>query len=509
MGCVSELLAAEITNVVCGYDRIMTLRAAIYARISLDRKDEAGVKRQAHLATKLAEAEEATIVAEYTDNNASAFSGAYRPEYENLLKSIEAGELDVVYVYALDRLTRRTKDTLSLFELCEKHGVRIKATQGYSIDPSDPSSRIIIVILGLIAEQESIDRAARIRASYVDCARVGRPKTGGRRMLGYEANAETIIETEAQAIRDAAVMILAGKTLRETVREIFHARGITATSGRDMTAPTLRDILLNPRVRGISTFNPTDPVTGYRLIRDRQIIGPGQWPAIIDEATGEKLDAVLRDPSRRRSHAGNAPTRYLASVLTCTCGDPMYSRTRAREDGSRKRYYACGRGIPGGTHVTIGDEVDSLIERVIIGRMSKPDGLELLQQSLSTNKDSTETEELQELVSQRNALLARLELLEDSLVDGEIGVDAFTRLEKKIAEQLTGIDDRLQNLTSARSADPLAAELIGVKDFAQWWVGASVEDKRRLTRILMDIHILPGTHGAKKFDPTRVQVTWH
>ncbi|MDK6442041.1 recombinase family protein, partial [Escherichia coli] len=82
-------------------------------------------------------------------------------------------------------------------------------------------------------------------------------------------------------------MVIAGKTLRETVRDVFDARGLTATSGRPMTAPTLRDILLNPRVRGLSTFNPNDPETGHRLVKDRRIIGKGSWPAIIDEATGE------------------------------------------------------------------------------------------------------------------------------------------------------------------------------------------------------------------------------
>src|SRR5699024_3832163 len=105
-----------------------------------------------------------------------------------------------------------------------------------------------------------------------DRARSGRPKTGGRRMFGYETDAVTIIDDEAQAVRDAAAMTIAGKTLRETVREIFDVRGLTAMTGRPMTAPTLRDILLNPRVRGLSTFNPTDPDTGYRLVKDRQIV---------------------------------------------------------------------------------------------------------------------------------------------------------------------------------------------------------------------------------------------
>lgn len=482
-------------------------RAAIYARISLDKQEEAGVKRQIHLATKHAEADEAKVVATYVDNNISAFSGDPRPDYNKLIHAIENREIDVVYVYTLDRLTRRTKDTLALFELCEKHNVTVKVNRGYNIDPSDPASRLTIVILGLIAEQESIDRAARIRAAYEDRARTGRPKTGGRRMFGYEADAETIIDEEAKAILDAAAMVIAGKTLRETVREVFHARSLTATSGRPMSAPTLRDILLNPRVRGLSTFNPTDPDTGERLVKDRKIIGKGNWSAIIDEVTGEKLDAILRDPSRRLSHSGNAPRYFLASVLTCTCGEPMYSRSRRNKDGKPRRFYTCKRSEPGGTHVSIGAEVDDLIEAVILKRMEQPDAVDALRKALAP-ENNTLTERLLELSGRRNALLAKREQIENSAIDEEIDMPTFVRMSKKIEAQIAGLDGKMRELTTSHAADPLAVELVDVPDFAKWWGGASVEDKRRLTRLLMEIRILPGKPGAKKFDPHRVKITW-
>ena len=191
-------------------------------------------------------------------------------------------------------------------------------------------------------------------------------------MFGYEADAVTVVDDEAEALRDAAAMVIAGKTLRETVREVFHARELTATTGRPMTAPTLRDILLNPRVRGISTFTPTDPKKGKRLIKNRQIVGAGNWPAIIDEVTGKKLDAILNDSSRKHSHSGNAPRYFLASVLTCTCGDPMYSRSRKNSKGEPRRFYTCKRTEPGGTHVSIGSEVDDLIEACLLYTSPSP-----------------------------------------------------------------------------------------------------------------------------------------
>ena len=60
-GYVLELPVVVIQNMALGYNGRMatttTRRAAIYARISLDKQEEAGVKRQIHLATKQAEAD--------------------------------------------------------------------------------------------------------------------------------------------------------------------------------------------------------------------------------------------------------------------------------------------------------------------------------------------------------------------------------------------------------------------------------------------------------------------
>lgn len=236
-------------------------------------------------------------------------------------------------------------------------------------------------------------------------------------------------------------------------------------------------------------------------------MGVGQWPAIIDEETAEKLDAVLLDPARRKNHVGNAPTRYLASVLTCTCGEPMYSRTRKRADGSTSRFYTCKRSTPGQTHVSIGVEVDEVIERVILARMTKPDALEVIRKALAPQDDDL-SRKMQDLFGQRAALLSRLEALDASVVDGDVDVLTFGRLETKIREQLASIDARLQEMTETMGADPLATELTEDVEFAQWWEGASIEDKRRLTNLLMEIRVFPGKPGAKKFDPKRVQVVW-
>jgi site-specific DNA recombinase len=54
----------------------------------------------------LAERKGWTIAGSYVDDDVSAWSGKRRPQYERLLADLEAGEIDGLLVYDLDRLHR-------------------------------------------------------------------------------------------------------------------------------------------------------------------------------------------------------------------------------------------------------------------------------------------------------------------------------------------------------------------------------------------------------------------
>ena len=115
---------------------------------------------------------------------------------------------------------------------------------------------------------------------------------------------------------------------------------------------------------------------------------------------------------------------------------------------------------------------------------------------------------IRDRVKQRNVLVSRRDALDEEVVEGVIDPETFNRLESKIAQKIGAIDARKSDITAAHDADPLPIELAETTDLAEWREDASVEGKRRLTRLLMDIHIKLGKAGAKKSDPNRVVITW-
>ena len=484
-------------------------RAAIYARISLDKKKEGvGVERQIEACRKLAEAHEVEVVKVFKDNSKSAFKEVERTGYDNLVKFVEAGNVNRVYVYSTDRLTRRVDDMLKWLKVCKDQNVVTYAYTGEGINPRSANSKLVTIILGAIAEQESEHKAERIREAYAKRARDGKPKTGGNRMFGYELDGKTINKKEAAAIRKAATAIVRKRnpaSLRSIVAD-WNSQGLKTTRGKDMDTPGLRAILKNPRIAGISTWTPTDPTTGKRGLVTREELGTGQWPAIIDKVKWQRLQAVLNDPSRVTNRVGNTPQHLLSGIMLCPCGKPMYYRTRPLKSGGRYGYYACKRELPG-SHTHIGaKDADEAVSVLVEERLQQLDIAAAIAK-VNAQAQSDGDGRLAELVQERSDLVQRGMDLEEAVAGGTTTVKAFGRaiglVEKRIAE----VEQEIATLSQRPDASPLAA-LAQASDIESYWRRADLQTRRGLVAYLLTVTALPGRQGAKKFNAERLDVRW-
>ena len=298
-------------------------RAAIYARISDDRDDTGlGVARQESDCRARVETEGWDLVGTYIDNDISAFSGRPRPRWEALVADVRSGQVDRIVCWAADRLTRSLRELEDLVELLNETGVRIIALKDGEYDLSTSGGRMIARILGSVARQESERKSERQRRKAEEIALTGRPGGGGTRAFGYEDDAVTINPTEATAIRDAAVRILAGETLNSILKD-WHARGIESVMGGSMSATSFRRMMISPRIAGLRAFRG-------------QIIGDAAWPAILDRDTWEKL--------RRRAHRSESEQGEEPEPLPPHRRSP-HLRTMPPADG-RPSHRERAQGLP-------------------------------------------------------------------------------------------------------------------------------------------------------------------
>ncbi len=92
------------------------IRGACYVRVSTDNQlENYSIEEQTDRLKSYCAAKDITITKFYTDGGYSG-GNTNRPALQQMLADITAGNIDVVVVYKLDRLSRSQKDTLMLIE---------------------------------------------------------------------------------------------------------------------------------------------------------------------------------------------------------------------------------------------------------------------------------------------------------------------------------------------------------------------------------------------------------
>ena len=105
-----------------------------------------------------------------------------RPALERLMADIEAGRVDCVVIYKVDRLSRSLLDFARLVEVFDKHGVSlVSVTQ--PINTADSTGRLMLNILLSFAQFERETIADRTRDKIHAARRKGK-WTGGLPVLG-------------------------------------------------------------------------------------------------------------------------------------------------------------------------------------------------------------------------------------------------------------------------------------------------------------------------------------
>ncbi len=156
------------------------------------------------------------------------FSGASidRPALKRLLADIEAGQIDCVLTYKVDRLSRSLLDFAKLMETFDKHQVSfVSVTQQFNTAQS--MGRLVLNVLLSFAQFEREIISERTRDKMAATRRKGK-WTGGRPLLGYDLDPLqrrlVVNEHEARRIRDIFTLFLNKQSLWPVVSEL-HRRG--------------------------------------------------------------------------------------------------------------------------------------------------------------------------------------------------------------------------------------------------------------------------------------------
>ena len=255
-----------------------------------------------------------------------------RPGIQDLIKDVEAGLLDKVVVYKLDRLSRSQYDTLYLIEkvFLANNTDFVSMTESFSTNSS--LGRAMIGFLAVFAQLEKDKINERMIIGKEARAKDGKWHGGATEPIGYDYDPATellnINDYEAMQIREVYDLFLQGTPLR-TIERTFKEKGYTHKHGT------------------------WDPKTMRRLMRNKTQLGyikhrdewyPGDHDPIIDEETYKKAVKLLDDRAEQYKLSGVKPgaqTTYLGGLLRCKhCGGKYTKQANGRKE-PKTLWYMC------------------------------------------------------------------------------------------------------------------------------------------------------------------------
>lgn len=263
-----------------------------------------------------------------------------------MIAAYEAGEIDGVLVYNLDRLTRSPREFEGFIVWAEMNKVPLLNVEGD--DLSNANGRMTARIKMATAAQEAERISERVSRAQLQRVREGKRPTGGRyRPYGYNRAMEVVPE-EAELIVQWAKSIIAEVPLAALARDLAETGVPTATHASFWRISTIRNILTNEIYSGYQTFTYKDQVTGETITE----VFKGAWDHIIDRGMWLALQDVLNDEGRVTS-PGPARSYLLSGICICAlCGSKMYGKRRtgksARAKNGNKYYmYVCLKKLGG------------------------------------------------------------------------------------------------------------------------------------------------------------------
>ncbi len=155
---------------------------ATYTRTSTDHQDS-GLEAQQRTLREWCKANGHEKYLEFSDAGVSGMKSS-RPQFNDMMARVRAGEIGTVLVYSFSRFARSTKHLVDSLEEFNRLGVTfISKTE--QIDTSTPIGKAMFTIIAAMAQLERDLTAERVRNGLRNAVakgkKLGRPKTAGKK----------------------------------------------------------------------------------------------------------------------------------------------------------------------------------------------------------------------------------------------------------------------------------------------------------------------------------------
>lgn len=466
------------------------MKVAIYARYSTELQDKTSIAGQIANCEALAQRENLSVVATYSDEGISG-NDDRRPGYQNLLADLEAGKVMGIVV---DETSRITRNQAELHRLVAELNFRDQfLISGDGVDTRSESSELLLSVKAAVDAMEGRKIGYRTYRSLRERHKAG--KSAGGRIYGYRSVEDgdyrrRVIEPEQAAVVQEIFERYAAGESAKTIARALNERGVPSPGSfwknrRDKGWPhttilgcvtKASGILRNPIYKGDVTWNKRAgkkrPGTGKRVQKRRPTC---EWVTYHDESLRivsdqlwESVQSRLRAKSvgeTGKPKRGRPPKYLLSGLLRCgSCGGSYTVRNG--------RSYACTSTSNGRICDQKGYIFRPLIERKLLSGVKEqllaPEFAKKIAQAIRKKARAPNRD--------YKAELAKFDRQIKNVVDSIVDIGASSALSAKLKD----LETRRERLLSASNAAPsslvtgadkkwreIVGDLENLKDYAK------------------------------------------
>lgn len=272
---------------------------------------------------------------EYSDGGFTG-SNTARPGVQRLLRDVEAGEIDCIVVYKVDRLSRSLMDFSRMMEILEKSNCSfVSVTQQFNTSHSMGRLTLNILLSFAQFEREIISERTRDK---VHAARRKGKWTGGYPVLGYDIAPDkrlVVNPSEAERVRSIYDLYLQHEATLPVVKECQRRCWTTKKWLTRRNTPKGGLQLNKNRIHGLLT----NPIYTGRVKLGNEILD-GEHEAIIDISIYERVRALMnRNCQSSGKRVRNRHGALLRGLLYDAKTGYALAHTFTKSNNKLYRYY--------------------------------------------------------------------------------------------------------------------------------------------------------------------------
>lgn len=234
-------------------------RCAVYCRVSSDERldqsfNSIDAQREAGISFIASQKEEGRdLEPEVYEDPGYSGGNMERPSLKRLLKDIQAGKLDVIVIYKIDRLSRSLSDFSKMVEIFDRHQISFSSVT-QQINSATSMGRLMLNVLLSFAQFEREVTGERIRDKIAASKRRG-IWMGGPVPFGYIVRERSLLiaEKAADIVRRIFQQFIEYRLTTQIVKEL-NKQGIKTKKQKSFCKQSNYKIYI---IEHISTKSPT------------------------------------------------------------------------------------------------------------------------------------------------------------------------------------------------------------------------------------------------------------